>query len=284
MIYSIAVLITCHNRKDLTLNSLKMLYNQGYVISIYLVDDGSNDGTSDAIKSLYPEVNLILGDGDLFWNRGMHLAWKTASKKDYDYYFWLNDDTVLKDDCLRNMIKLCHELGDNSIICGAVQDDKSLDFTYGGKDISYQPIFPDGSIQHVVYINGNIVLIPRYVFRKVGLLDPIFNHDLGDYDYGLRARKLGINIYTTLDYVGFCQKNLSLLSKGRKMGVSLRARLKRLYSPFGYHPNQQFVYAFRHYGLLKAVWIYTKLHFINIVSDKFYKRFINKNAVFSKKL
>ena len=69
---SIGVVITCYNRKEKTLASLKKLINQEDVdsldINIYLVDDGSTDGTSEAVKKNFPQVNIIKGDGTLFWN------------------------------------------------------------------------------------------------------------------------------------------------------------------------------------------------------------------------
>ena len=87
-----AILITCFNRKDKTLSCLKSVYAQAEVkdlsLTIYLVDDGSSDGTSNAVSSAYPEVNVLFGDGNLYWNGGMNLAWRTAIKECFDYYIW----------------------------------------------------------------------------------------------------------------------------------------------------------------------------------------------------
>jgi len=67
---TIAVLMTCHNRKATTLKCLGGLTEHalpsGYRLAIYLVDDGSTDGTADAIASEYPDVHLIRADGSLF--------------------------------------------------------------------------------------------------------------------------------------------------------------------------------------------------------------------------
>ena len=77
------------------------------MLDIYLVDDGSNDGTNESVSKLFPMVNIILGDGTLFWNKGMRLAWKTAAEKqDYEFYLWLNDDVLLNNDGLINIINL----------------------------------------------------------------------------------------------------------------------------------------------------------------------------------
>ena len=106
---SIAVLLTVHNRKEKTLECLSYLYQQkipeGYYFDVYLTNDGCTDGTPDAVKQHYPFVNIINGDGNLYWNRGMYKAWETASStQNYDYYFWLNDDTTLKENALSILV------------------------------------------------------------------------------------------------------------------------------------------------------------------------------------
>lgn len=51
---TIAVLLTAHNRKEKTLLCLDFLFKQKqveeYTIDVYLTDDGSTDGTSEAVK------------------------------------------------------------------------------------------------------------------------------------------------------------------------------------------------------------------------------------------
>ena len=68
----IATLLTCHNRVAKTIACLSSLQAINFNSDIYLVDDGSEDGTSKIVNKLYPNVNIILGNGDLFWNRGMY--------------------------------------------------------------------------------------------------------------------------------------------------------------------------------------------------------------------
>ncbi len=73
------------NRKDKTIECLRRLYNQlpikDYIVDVYLTNDGCTDGTPEAVKQLFPQVHIIDGDGSLFWNRGMYIAWQESSKK-----------------------------------------------------------------------------------------------------------------------------------------------------------------------------------------------------------
>ena len=48
---------------------------------VFLVDDGSSDGTGIVVKEMFPEITVIQGNGKLFWNRGMFYAWDAASTK-----------------------------------------------------------------------------------------------------------------------------------------------------------------------------------------------------------
>jgi len=105
---SIAVLLTCYNRKEKTISCLDALFKNiipdGCSLNVFLVDDGSTDGTEDAVRNAYPQINIIKGDGSLFWNGGMRVAFEAAIKNGFDYYLWLNDDTMLNKGAVSNML------------------------------------------------------------------------------------------------------------------------------------------------------------------------------------
>jgi len=263
--FSLAVLITCHNRKEKTLNCLKVLLGGNIPtflnIEVFLVDDGSTDGTGLAVKEYFPHINLIQGDGKLFWNRGMYLAWEHASNsKNYDFYLWLNDDTYLFKDSLNTLFHNSSLLNHNSIICGTTKSALSNSLSYGGKSKKGLIIKPDGNLQKCHFINGNVVWVPNWVFEKVGTFDNFFWHSLGDYDYGLRAKKIGIDSYIASNVIGFCEPNLNPPLWCLKE-VPFFSRLKNLYSPLGNsHPYYYSVYVYRHFGLVKAIRQFLSIH------------------------
>lgn len=267
---NVAVLITSHNRKNFTLSCLESIYLQEISCDIFLVDDGSTDGTEIEVRENYPQVNIIKGDGNLFWNRGMHLAWTVAEENDFDYYLWLNDDTILMSSGIQEMLDLSNKYEDQAIICGTTQGIDTLDFTYGGRDKNYFPLFPDGKEKDVYYMNGNVVLVPKAVYKKVGILDPFFHHDIGDFDYGLRARKKGVKILSSRNYVGFCECNVLALNRERLSGVSLSQRFKRLFSIKGQNPFKLFVFNTRHFNVFSATYVFLRIMIINLIPDFFY--------------
>ena len=261
---SIAVLLTVHNRKDKTLACLSALFKQqsieNYKLDVFLVDDGCTDGTAISVTTQFPSVIIIKGNGQLYWNRGMYLAWTTARKhKDYDYYLWLNDDTLLNELAIKTLLETVGVYDNKSIIVGTTCATNSNQVTYGGRSIKGELIEPTNVPQVCNYFNGNIVLIPKAVYDKVGVNDPVFHHALGDFDYGLRANKLGFKSYVAPKMLGTCDTHESLATwcNPRK---KFKYRWKAFRSPLGNNPEEFFVYEWRHNGLIMALLHYFTNH------------------------
>ncbi|WP_282124753.1 glycosyltransferase family 2 protein [Algibacter mikhailovii] len=261
-----ALLITCFNRKEHTVRCLKKIYTIRQDFDIYLVDDNSTDGTSESISNNFPNVTIIQGNGNLFWNRGMHLAWQKAAEKDYDYYLWLNDDVVIYEKCFEELFSCVNLKEHRAIISGIIETNEGDAVIYGGTDENKKLINPNGKLNPITNMNGNIVLIPKYVFNILGNLDPVYHHDLGDVDYGLRARENNIGVYSTRIAVGSGQRDS--FCRVRQINTSLKKRFQKLYSPLGAHPFILFYYHKKHKGLLSAISFFLFLHFLNIIPDQ----------------
>ena len=253
----IAALLTVHNRKDKTLACLQRLYGQpipqDYSLDVYLTDDGCTDGTPEAIRDQFPQTTIIPGDGNLFWNRGMIAAWKEAEKKNYDFYFWLNDDTYLFDNALSELLIDSVEYPDH-IIVGATLDNTQKHVTYGGRTKQNFLITNLGKGILCDTFNGNVVLIPKRVYLTIGKLDPIFHHGIGDSDYGLRATEAGFKCIVATKAIGICDTH-STLPKWCNPQIKLTDRIRYLYTPGGNgnNPIQFFIFRYRHYGFLQAI-------------------------------
>ncbi|MBU4483939.1 glycosyltransferase family 2 protein [bacterium] len=257
----IAVLITCHNRKEKTLLCLDALNAQvsegKFDLRVYVVDSGSTDGTAEAILKRYPEVNLISCSEDIYWCGGMHLAWAEAMKEDYDYYLWLNDDTMLFPDAIETLLSTVYTLNksiDNSavIIVGSTYHPETGVHTYGGciqakkKSLDFKSVIPSASIQACDTFNGNCVLISRETFQKLGNISTEFTHAMGDIDYGLRAKEKNIPMWVAPKYAGKCGHNP--LPSWLDNNLSLHKRIINLNNPKGLPPKEWMIFCRRHTG------------------------------------
>jgi GT2 family glycosyltransferase len=253
----LAVLLTVQDRKEKTLNALTKIFTQEGLdpkveISVIIVDDGSVDGTTQAVHSRFPSVTILQGTGNLYWNRGMHLAFEYALKIGFDYYLWLNDDVELYPQAIQQLLQTSERLGGRSIIVGSLQDPQDKSLTYGGvrrvyryKLLKFSLVLPKDEPVAAETMNGNCVLIPKNVTSAVGNLDPIFSHGLGDYDYGLRARKLGIPIFIIPEYVGTCARKKEQTING----ASFVERWDHIRSPLGLPYHEWKAFAQRYGGL-----------------------------------
>ena len=259
---TIAVLITCFNRAQITLKCLHALFSQNgiddvFTLEVFLVDDNSTDGTSFFVQSEFPSVRIIYGPGNLYWNRGMILAWDTACKLfDFDYYLWLNDDTYLFPTSLELLLKYNNSV---YITCGITQSSFYMKPSYGGYK-NGKIIYPTGESQLADYCNGNCLLVPKYVYQKIGNLDPFFHHALGDFDYTLRASKNGIRLTVTPNYVGYCELH-SDVPEWQSTKYRFYQRFNYLYKPkSGCHPFDFFRFDFRHNGIIIAFFHFFTIH------------------------
>jgi len=250
-----AVLLTCYNRKDKTQKCLENLFQQelpkGSDVQVFLSDDGSSDGTSEMVKTTFPSVHLIKGNGTLYWNGGMDLAWKSALEFDsFDFYIWLNDDTFLLPMAILKIHETFTRLIEPGIITAACRIPGTNDFSYGGWS-GFEPIIPNGEIQEVILTSGNFVLIPSGVVDTIGTLSPKFTHYLGDYDYGLRAIEAGFNCYTTAEYLAECHTNP--LPYWGNPKFDLPTRWKMLHDVKGQAFSEYTYFKFRHYGVMTGI-------------------------------
>lgn len=270
----IAVLLTCFNRKEITQKCLKSLFVFNISFDVYIVDDGSTDGTFEMIISEFSEVNVIKGDGSLYWNRGMHKAWEYAKKKNYEYYLWLNDDVELYSNAFEEILDCSKTYNHKNIISGLIETKDKSRLLYGGYDKQKKLIQSSGEMNSITYLNGNFVLIPKFVFKKIGNLDPIFHHDLGDVDYGLRAQKEGVMVYSTRKPIGSGETNS--ISRLRLNNSTLIKRFKRLNSPLGSNLRLNFYFRKKHFGFLHALSFVLFLVGLNIIPDRL-NAFLFKN-------
>ena len=257
---SVAILMTVFNRKEKTLACLESCYLQAdaikaegkYEFSVFMVDDGCTDGSSEAVRDMFPQTRSIRSDGGLFWNRGMRLDWEEAAKEDFDFYLLLNDDIVLADGALASLLDNSAFLRHRAIVVGTCASNSGA-ITYGGRTKSNKLVKPDPAIPVSCHMfNANLVLIPKYAYEKTGNLSPVYHHSFGDYDYGVRARKKGVSCVVAPGVLATCERNPGP-EKWRNSAFPLKERFAALKSPKGRPLREQFIFDSRLKGPFYAI-------------------------------
>ena len=245
LVKDIAVLTACHNRREITLRGLRLLFAQeipaGYRMRVLLVDDGSSDGTSEAVNRAFPQVSVIKADGSNFFFHSIYLAWNAA--RPADFFLWLNDDVDLRPDALRSLVEVYEASGDTAAIVVGATCDPLTGKTCTGGIVRHswhkgEVMTPLDGVQMCDSMNGNIVLVPRQTDEKIGMMDHRYTHMFGDADYGLRARKAGVPLLLAPGHLGTTELN-RLKGSVHDLGLSFRERWKLLFGPRGHRPPDQ---------------------------------------------
>lgn len=256
----VAVLLTCHNRREKTIACLESLYRAAVPsacqMDVYLTDDGSTDGTGTAVRELFLHVNVIQGDGNLFWAGGMRLAWKTAMERlKYDAYLLINDDVLLHRDFILNLLKAeaysLAETGKKGIYSGATVDGITGKVTYGASVITHNhlivtmKILPLAAVpQQCDLVNANVLWISGCVADQIGIFNERYTHGIADYDYSLRALKHKIPVWLAPHVCGECDHDHG---NNWKTNASLRERILWMKSPKGLAYNEYLYYIRKHF-------------------------------------
>ena len=237
-----AVLMACQNRKVVTMTCLSRLLPQlGEDDGVYLVDDGSCDGTADAVAGLNDKrIKVITGDGTLYWAKGMRRAWEVAiaERQDWDGYLWLNDDSELRLDAIAKMVAANDG---EKIVIGELENSKG-EIVYGTRS---------GGL-----FTGNCVLVPRKVYERIGMICGDYSHAWADSDYAMQAKRAG-GAVVSAGVVGNAEGHPIRPSL---KGLTFRKRLKLLRDPKGWNLNDLLLYRRRNWGIVVAA--FSCLHLI----------------------
>lgn len=250
----VAVLMTSHNRREKTLAALNSIASQrdlphGAALRVFLVDAGSTDNTQQAVRAAYPEVEVVAVADDVYWGAGMRHASRRsleATSGLWDYQLWLNDDVTLDANAVSVLLATAARVGTSAVVVGAVASHDGTSTTYSGRrGRRLAVVEPTGRPEPCDTYNGNVVLVPHRVHDRVGDIDEIFCHGMGDYDHGFRVRKAGLAAYVAPGHVGRCDRNPPLTGS-REPGISVREALRRRVSQRELPPHQWWVYCRRH--------------------------------------
>lgn len=198
----VAIIILNWNNKDDTINCLQSLEKLDYPnYNVIVVDNGSTDGSQDAVKKQFPEVKLIELDKNYGFAKGNNIGIREAFKdKEVKYIFALNNDTVVHPDCLREMVRVAES--DERI--GMVQpkvmrfDKKTIDTTghiirfgmvvdrgQGEPDIGQY----DDKTDDIIGTCACACLYKREMLENIGLFDESFITYYEDAELSWRAYK-----------------------------------------------------------------------------------------------
>ncbi len=221
--HDIFLIIPVHNRKEKTISFLKLLNSQSTKsFEIVVVDDGSIDGTGDAIVDKYNDVHIVKGNGNWWWTKSINEGCKYAVENNAKKVILLNDDTFFNVNFLETITSNSIDFPD-AVIGNLLltEEEHPRVFFSGtskiniltGKETNYlnrfekfNPVILEKKLRPSIVLTGSGLLIPISVFKKIGFLDEKnFPQYWADFDFVRRANANKIQTLISFNAVTYTE-------------------------------------------------------------------------------
>ncbi len=201
----IDVITVSWNGREDTLECLASLARLTYPNHrVIVVDNGSTDGTVEAIHAQYPAVELIVNERNLGFQGGFNAGIRHALADSPDYVFVINNDTLVAPDVLEQLITQA-DPPDVGMLSPKIYYAYEADriWSVGGDihPITYEVIHKGdhqidrgqwNTVLEREFLTACAVLMKRSMLEQIGLYDTGFHPAYyEDIDLCVRARHAG---------------------------------------------------------------------------------------------
>jgi len=238
-----------HNRRAVSEVFARNLAAQNVPgLTLVLVDDGSTDGTAEAVVAAYPNTVVLMGDGNLWWAGGLQkgLNWLAAQGlAPQTNVIFMNDDVEFKagffDQALTELNRLplgqflvvpgvfwpSGRRGEEAVVC----DWPRFRFRHFGN----HPERIDCATTRSLFMRWQDL-------RRVGGFRPLtLPHYVSDYEFTIRARRKGILLVPSRTAIA--EYNDLTTGNHRTAGLSLAKKIRLMLSPrFSFNPITMFLF------------------------------------------
>lgn len=110
------VIIVTYNAMKWVDRCFDSLIDSTYPNDVFVVDNGSTDGTQDYIKSKYPNVIFVQSGENLGFGKANNLGFKYAIERGYEYVYLLNQDAWVEKNTFISLVEVSKEYSDYGIL------------------------------------------------------------------------------------------------------------------------------------------------------------------------
>jgi len=215
----LSIIIVNYNVKEFLLNLLDSIRKASKEISteVIVVDNASDDGSSEILNEKYPDINLIVNNENVGFGKANNQALEIAKGK---YILLLNPDTIVREDTFIKMIEFFQSHPEVGIAgCKVLNPDGTLQlacrrgfpgpWTSFTKVMGLSTLFPksrlfarynltyldENQTYEVDAVSGAFLMMTKDVYQKIGGFDKQFFMYGEDLDLCYRAQKSGFKVY-----------------------------------------------------------------------------------------
>ncbi|MGB1206946.1 MAG: glycosyltransferase family 2 protein [Chitinophagales bacterium] len=206
MLPLVSIITINYNETALTCDLLNSIQKIDYPNYEILVVDNNSTAKPLIIKKLYPNAKLIMSKKNLGFAGGNNLGIEQAQG---DYLFFVNNDTILKPNCLKFLVKYMQDLPNVGAISPKICDyeaphllqyagSQPMNFyTARNSTIGYGEADKQqyNQVRQTPYAHGAAMMVSRKMIEQVGKMPEQFFLYYEELDWCEQIRKAGFAIY-----------------------------------------------------------------------------------------
>ena len=236
------VVIVTYNAMQWAERCFRSLTTSSLVPDVYVVDNGSSDGTQEFIKQHYPNVMFHQSKENLGFGKANNLGLQYAKDHQYDFVYLLNQDAWVFPETFEKIIDISLRNPEYGIlspfqmeanmehldsifkrgVCSWKSSPNLLDDIYLKKNKEVIP---------VRLVMAAHWLIPRKCLLKVGGFSPTFPHYAEDNNYQDRIIFWGMKIGVTPSLRAVHDRENRVESKEKGIYLAYTQKLRNLSNP-----------------------------------------------------
>lgn len=199
------------NRRDDTIECLRSVLAMDYDnFQAVLVDNGSSDGSADAVENMFPGVKVLRNEKNVGYSLGMNCGIRYALEQKAKYVLIMNNDTVIDKAALRSLVETAESGHDVGLVTGkayyynrpdVIQVIGKTISRYSGRIRNVGAGEADNGqydqVKQFDLVDDIFLLAKCEVFAKAGMYDPNFFLYWEETDLCARVRKAGYSLVYT---------------------------------------------------------------------------------------
>jgi len=204
----VIIILNYVNWKD-TSECLRSLENCTYPnFEILLIDNCSPNDSFSKLSELFPSIRIIVTQTNLGYTGGINFGITEALKKQTEYIFVLNSDTIVEKNFLSEIVTGIEQYPNVVAACSLILEERNRNKIWyaGGSLVKWRglavhhlqgkskQLLKSNKPQRVSFITGCSILFRAGAFSKIGLEDDRFFMYLDDIEYSARILKKGYDL------------------------------------------------------------------------------------------
>lgn len=191
----VLVIVVVYNGMAWLSRCLGSIVESRLAADLFIVDNGSTDGSADFIRERFPQARLTVDLSNPGFAAANNLGLSYALENGYDYAYLMNQDAWVLPDTLERLVKACEDNPGFGILSPVQMKAgcEEMDLQFSRRTFASRTEV-QGGLWSVPYVMAAHWLVSRRCLEETGLFAPVFPFYGEDENYCARALYHGFRI------------------------------------------------------------------------------------------